>query len=437
MEGLEEGPFRNALAAGVGILLAAIVASMGDVRGWTVLSLLVLGFVDWRRLTAPDRTQQIDWTPVVWASAIGGLVALLHGQPVISIGVIAGTIMAVQVISPFGSPTPAAGPAPSPPQPSPPVSPPSPPPQAAGNGPETVVQPVTQQAVPAANLIPEATVPAPGTQARSVVTPDVAPFVSPQKRLVALLLALPVVFPAGMHRIYVGKIGTGIVWFFTGGMLMIGQIVDLVLILAGRFRDKEGRVLHHWTQPDPGQEAIPMYTGPATTVQASTSHGPAVQAQPRRQWSFFAGLLAFIGYILLMVGLLIGLGFSLHVPWLIASGVPDPYVAQNLEREFGYADWPALVERIGWIVCAAFLLLAMIFLVLARRRHGIVHLVRAVAGIVLLTVSLACLYYALPGRQVYLSDAFRAQVTEHRALPCSIRCSGPSRSPMSWASWRP
>jgi preprotein translocase subunit SecG len=271
--------------------------------------------------------------------------------------------------------------------------------------------------VPGIGLVAEATVPPAGTQAASVASPGVVSYVSPQKRLVALLLALPLVIPAGMHRIYVGKIGTGILWFFTGGMFMIGQIVDIVLILAGRFQDKEGRLLHHWTRPNPGQEAIPMYGRSATTVQTSTNQVSAVQARPPRQWSFFAGLLAFIGYILLIAGLLTGLAISLHLPWLIASGVPDHYLAQELERNFGYADWPNLVERIGWIVTAAFLLLALIFLILARRRHGIVHLVRAVAGIVLLTVSLACLYYALPGREVYLSPAFKVQASIGRPGP--------------------
>ena len=351
LEGLEPGPFRNALAAGMGILLAAIVASLGSVNGWTVLSLLVLGFVDWRCLTAPDRQQQIDWTPVVWASAIGGIVALIHGQPLISVGVIAGTILAAQVISPFGSPASASGQASSPPPP-PSPQPPPPPPQAAGNSPEAVAQPVIKQPIPAANLIPEATVPSSGPETRSVTAPDVAPYVSP----------------------------------------------------------------HHWTRPNPGQEAIPMYGQSATTVPTSTSQAPAgaIQAKPRRQWSFFAGLLAFIGYVLLIVGLLIGLGFSLHLPWLVASDVLDPGLAQEMEREFGYADWPNLVEQIGWLVIAAFLLLAMIFLILARRRHGIGHLFRAVAGIVLLTVSLAFLYYALPGREVYLSEAFKTQAAAGR-----------------------
>ncbi|WP_019487418.1 MULTISPECIES: NINE protein [Kamptonema] len=34
----------------------------------------------------------------------------------------------------------------------------------------------------------------------------------------------------GLHRLYNGKIGTGLLWLFTGGLLGIGQILDLLLI---------------------------------------------------------------------------------------------------------------------------------------------------------------------------------------------------------------
>ncbi len=36
----------------------------------------------------------------------------------------------------------------------------------------------------------------------------------------------------GIHRFYNGKWITGLIWFFTGGLLLIGQIVDLFLIPA-------------------------------------------------------------------------------------------------------------------------------------------------------------------------------------------------------------
>ncbi len=34
----------------------------------------------------------------------------------------------------------------------------------------------------------------------------------------------------GIHRFYAGKWITGIIWLLTGGLLFIGQIVDLFLI---------------------------------------------------------------------------------------------------------------------------------------------------------------------------------------------------------------
>lgn len=69
--------------------------------------------------------------------------------------------------------------------------------------------------------------------------------VSPKSRLAAALLAWFLgVF--GVHRFYVGKVGTGVLMIVTIGGLGIWTLVDFIMILVGSFRDKEGLRLYNW-----------------------------------------------------------------------------------------------------------------------------------------------------------------------------------------------
>lgn len=68
---------------------------------------------------------------------------------------------------------------------------------------------------------------------------------SDKSRKVALILCI-FLGGLGIHRFYVGKIGTGIIWMLSLGLFGIGWIIDLIMILTGSFRDNTGAPLRKW-----------------------------------------------------------------------------------------------------------------------------------------------------------------------------------------------
>lgn len=69
--------------------------------------------------------------------------------------------------------------------------------------------------------------------------------ISPKSRLVALLLCI-FLGCLGIHRFYVGKIGTGIIYILTLGLFGFGVLFDFILIIIGSFKDKYGMFIKNW-----------------------------------------------------------------------------------------------------------------------------------------------------------------------------------------------
>jgi TM2 domain-containing membrane protein YozV len=68
---------------------------------------------------------------------------------------------------------------------------------------------------------------------------------SPKSRVATLLLAI-FLGEFGIHRFYVGKVGTGILYLCTFGLFGIGIIVDVIMIALGSFTDKSRAFVKIW-----------------------------------------------------------------------------------------------------------------------------------------------------------------------------------------------
>jgi TM2 domain-containing membrane protein YozV/RNA polymerase subunit RPABC4/transcription elongation factor Spt4 len=71
---------------------------------------------------------------------------------------------------------------------------------------------------------------------------------SPKSRLVVTLLSiLPALIGVnGVHRFYLGKIGTGLLMLFTFGGLGVWTLIDFIMAVSGAMKDKDGKLITFW-----------------------------------------------------------------------------------------------------------------------------------------------------------------------------------------------
>ena len=71
----------------------------------------------------------------------------------------------------------------------------------------------------------------------------------------------------GIHRFYVGKVGTGILWLLTGGCLGVGALVDIIMIATENFTDDNTRLI------------VPDQRKPPRPASAHAAQGPTTSAR--------------------------------------------------------------------------------------------------------------------------------------------------------------
>jgi hypothetical protein len=99
--------------------------------------------------------------------------------------------------------------------------------------------------------------------------------VSEHTRAVALPMAL-LLGMFGAHRFYVGKTGTGLLMAFTLGGVAMWWLYDIILILAGEFRDREGRRVVKWFADSP---ALPQRSPRGSEAEGLLQEVQALRAE--------------------------------------------------------------------------------------------------------------------------------------------------------------
>ncbi len=210
---------------------------------------------------------------------------------------------------------------------------------------------------------------------------DAARSPSPEGKLTCLICAaMGVVGVCGIQRLAVGKVWSGLLYLFTFGLVGIGQVYDVILILAGLFTDAQGRPVVRWDPPEPTSAREHGLSGSMAGGNASGAYAAA-----RAVWRLGSILLSLVGVLGMLGGLAIGMVWATRLPW-IARGTHG--------YELAHVN-PRLVEQVLQLAMGLAMLLSAVLLTIARRGRGPKAVFRAMGGVGLMVLAVVILSAAL------------------------------------------
>jgi hypothetical protein len=171
-----------------------------------------------------------------------------------------------------------------------------------------------------------------------------------------------------LQRFYVGRVKTGLLWLLTFGLFGIGQIVDMIMIALGQFRDSDGKRVLDFTK-----KRVHTLKQPVNQYSAIV----------RDKWTdsrvgFKLGNLVFnlLGGILLLGSLAVGAVVSVGIPEAIAAGAFGNEVAFEIAEETQVHDWDKIATAVMGVATIIAGTLAATCLLFARRESNWGHLFR-------------------------------------------------------------
>ncbi len=179
----------------------------------------------------------------------------------------------------------------------------------------------------------------------------------------------------GLHRIYVGKTFSGVVYLLTWGLFGIGQLFDVIRLLSGQFHDGENRPI----LLDSDKEAARLAQA-VEDVQSRRQGRTLASFAPSSERSILDTILAALAVVLMLATLAAGVTAALDVPGMLAAGIPDDNTARRMRLAFGDESWPDALNSLIQMAFMVILLLTGVVMMVLRRRSGVAHMARIIVG---------------------------------------------------------